>query len=215
MKPWKVILSNIFYSYGMSLVFALWATSTPVSELCCTNHTHHMIQLWHVHVHVRIYNTIPQRNFGMCHLYKDHIPVISCLHFCTNNVCSIQECWSCSLLRQFLFCKEVCDVASDNPTRVLGRAWASPALNVTTAFTCELMIPIYLSIILPRVCRTLVPEICACTSWNAPCILVYWHALYNCMHSTAVLNSKDDWNYSCLPWFLSMKTGRWMRRHMV
>ena len=37
---------------------------------------------------------------------------------------------------------------------------------------------------------------------------VYWRA-------HVVLNSKDDWSYLCLPWFLSIKTDRWMHRHMI
>ena len=35
---------------------------------------------------------------------------------------------------------------------------------------------------------------------------VYWHAWFT---------TEQQWSYSCLPWRLSTKTGRWMRRHMV
>jgi len=54
-----------------------------------------------------------------------------------------------------------------------------------------------------------------CTPWNAPSILVYWRVLTCVIYNCTPLNSNDNWSYSCLPWRLSTKTGRWMRRHIV
>ena len=71
---------------------------------------------------------------------------------------------------------------------------------------------------LPRVCCTLVPEIRV----HPEMLLVFRYidvltcVIYNCMHSTEQqLNSKTTGATCCLPWTLSTKTGRWMRRHMV
>ena len=52
-----------------------------------------------------------------------------------------------------------------------------------------------------------------CMPWNASCILVYWHVHLHDLQLHTWLNNKDDWGYSCLPWRLSTKTGRWMRSH--
>ena len=57
-----------------------------------------------------------------------------------------------------------------------------------------------------------------CTPWMLRIFLyidVLTCVIYNCMYSTAILNSKDDWSCLCLLWFLLMKTGRWMHRYMV
>ena len=92
----------------------------------------------------------------------------------------------------------------------LGWAWACPTLIMTMALVHEIII--YLSIYhLPRICRSLVPEIRVRPKMHLV-FSEYWCAY---MHDLQWLNSKDDWSYSHLPWRLSMKTGGRMHRHMV
>ena len=92
----------------------------------------------------------------------------------------------------------------------LGWAWACPTLIMTMALMHEIII--YLSIYhLPRICRSLVPEIRVRPKMHLV-FSEYWCAY---MHDLQWLNSKDDWSYSHLPWRLSMKTGGRMHRHMV
>ena len=59
-------------------------------------------------------------------------------------------------------------------------------------------------------CHTLVPKIRVCPEILRVFryIVMLTCVIYNC-------TQLEDWSYSCLPWRLSMKTGRWMRRHMV
>ena len=71
---------------------------------------------------------------------------------------------------------------------------ASPTLTMTTAPTRRIMVYVYH---LPRVCRTLIPEICI----RPEMLCVFWYidmltcVIYICIQ----LNSQDDWSYSCLP----------------
>ena len=67
---------------------------------------------------------------------------------------------------------------------------------------------------LPCVCRILIPEICV-----RPVMLhAFWYidvlmcVIYICMHWT---EQQGRLEALCLLWRLSMKTGRWMHRHMV
>ena len=70
---------------------------------------------------------------------------------------------------------------------------------------------------LPRVCRILVPEIRV----RHEMLRVFWYIdMLTCviyMYSEIALNwtARTTGATCCLPWRLSMKTGRWMRRHMV
>ena len=60
-----------------------------------------------------------------------------------------------------------------------------------------------------------------CTPWNAPCIPVYWRTHVRGLQTALAKNDVNDWSYSCLtvsaavPWRISTKIGRWMRRHIV
>ena len=55
-----------------------------------------------------------------------------------------------------------------------------------------------------------------CTPWNAPCILVYRRTHMRDLQLQALdWTARKTGGTHCLPWRLSMKTGRWMHRHMV
>ena len=77
--------------------------------------------------------------------------------------------------------------------------WA-PTLIMTMASARDIMLSIYLSIFLfmyrlPRVCRTLVPEIRV--RLEMLCVIRYIDML-TCIYNCTQLNSKDNWSYSCL-----------------
>ena len=90
-----------------------------------------------------------------------------------------------------------------------GQAWASPTSIMTTALAHGIMLSIYLSIHpsmyhLPRVCRTLIPEIYVRHEIHVhPEMLrvfqYYWCAHMHLQLHSIVLNNKDIWSYSCPP----------------
>ena len=97
----------------------------------------------------------------------------------------------------------------DSINMFVGWAWVSPTLIMTTAPAGGIMVCLYH---LPNICRTLVPKIrvrpeILCV-FRYIVMLTYVIYMYNC-------TQQEDWSYSCLSWRLSMKTGRWMCRHMV
>ena len=72
--------------------------------------------------------------------------------------------------------------------------WGEPHVDHDNSPTHGIMVYVYH---LPRVCRTLIPEICI----RPEMLCVFWYidmltcVIYICIQ----LNSQDDWSYSCLP----------------
>ena len=96
---------------------------------------------------------------------------------------------------------------------VIGVSLSEPHITHDSLPTRRIMVCIYLCLYhLPCVCCTIVPEISVHSEML--CVCWYIEVLIYVIYSTR-LNSKDDWSYSCLPWRLSTKTGRWMCRHMA
>ena len=92
-------------------------------------------------------------------------------------------------------------------TWVVGASLSKPHIDCNNGLPHGIMVCMYLFMYhLPHVCRTLVPEIRVRPEMLF--VFQYIDLLMCVISTTALLNGKNDWNCSRLPWRLSTKTGR-------
>ena len=106
------------------------------------------------------------------------------------------------------------------PERAPHWSWQkSPACGIMVCIYVSMYLSIYLAIYVSFTLRFSHPgsqRICV----RPEMFHVFWYMDDLCSHvwfktACTQLNSKNNWSFSCLRWRLSMKTGRWKRRHMV
>ena len=90
---------------------------------------------------------------------------------------------------------------------LLGQAWANPTLIMTMAPMRGIMVCIYLCIIYSAFVAPWFPTL--------KCFMFSNILACSCLWFASATEQQNDWSYSCLPWRLSTKAGRWMCKHIV
>ena len=134
-------------------------------------------------------------------VYNIYVP-LACIHPIMSTVISQGCCWPSNTNWKVI--------------AYLGWAWVIPTMVMTTAPMHGIIVSEYLQYVSFTSCLSHLGSQDSCAPWDALCISVYWHAHVRDLQLPAL-----DWTTRttgathCLLFRLSMKTGRWMRRHVV